>query len=71
MATITIDIDEDTDALPHKVLSSTSLSASQLVCEALQDRLEEIEDASAIADFAQEPFEPVTNSEVMRRLHLN
>jgi len=36
MATITIDIDEDTEALLHKVLSSTSLSASQLVCEALK-----------------------------------
>lgn len=71
MATVTIELDDATEALLKRVLSSSSRTTSDLIREALLDRLEEIEDAEAIAGFADEPFEPISNAEVMRRLGLD
>lgn len=71
MASITIDLDEATEALLNKVLLSSSFSASQLVHEALLDRLEEIEDAQIVKGLAEERFEPISNADVMRRLRLD
>ena len=71
MASITIDLDDATEALLNKVLSSSSVSASQLVRDALLDRLEEIEDAPVVKGLAEESFEPISNDEVMRRMRLD
>ncbi|GHD11029.1 DUF6290 family protein [Tianweitania populi] len=71
MASITIDLDDATEALLNKVLSSSSVSASQLVREALLDRIEEIDDAPVVKGLAEESFEPISNVEVMRRLRLD
>ncbi|WP_312796256.1 DUF6290 family protein [Tianweitania sp.] len=71
MASITIDLDDATEALLNKVLSSSSVSASQLVREALLDRIEEIDDAPVVKGLAEEGFEPISNAEVMRRLRLD
>lgn len=71
MASVTIDLDEKTEALLNKILASTSSSASELVREALLDRLEEIEDAQIVPGLAEEKFEPISNAEVRRRLRLD
>ncbi|MBS9720936.1 hypothetical protein JYU29_09590 [Tianweitania sp. BSSL-BM11] len=70
-SSITIDLDDATEALLNKVLSSSSVSASQLVREALLDRLEEIEDAPIVTGLAEESVVPISNAEVMRRLRLD
>jgi RHH-type rel operon transcriptional repressor/antitoxin RelB len=70
MKTISIRIDEDVKSRWDKLADEHGLNQSRLMREAILEKLEELEDFYIVKSRTREPFTPVANEEVWRRLGL-
>jgi RHH-type rel operon transcriptional repressor/antitoxin RelB len=70
MKTISIRIDEDVKRRWDQLADEHGLNQSRLMREAILEKLEELEDFYVVKERTGEPFAPVPNEEVWRRLGL-
>ena len=68
MKTLSVRIDDDIKARWERLAAAHGLNQSQLMREAITERLEELEDFYAVQSRLTQPFEPVSNDEAWRRL---
>ncbi|MEX0956542.1 MAG: CopG family transcriptional regulator [Rhizobiaceae bacterium] len=68
MKTISIRIDETVKQRWDKLAGEYGLNQSQLMREAILDKLEELEDFYVVRQRIAEPFEPMANEDVWSRL---
>lgn len=68
MKTISIRIDEDVKSRWDRLADEHGLNQSRLMREAIVEKLEELEDFYVVKSRTQEPFTPIPNEEVWRRL---
>jgi RHH-type rel operon transcriptional repressor/antitoxin RelB len=68
MRAVSVRVDADIKARWDRLASEHGLNQSQLMREALIEKLEELEDFYTVRARLAEPFEPVPNEEVWRRL---
>jgi RHH-type transcriptional regulator, rel operon repressor / antitoxin RelB len=71
MKTISIRIDEAIKARWDRLAGEHGLNQSQLMREAILDKLEELEDFYVVRTRTSQPFEPVSNDDVWKRLGLD
>jgi predicted DNA-binding protein len=70
MKTISIRIDETVKQRWDRLADEHGLNQSQLMREAILDKLEELEDFYVVRQRMAEPFEPLSNDDVWSRLGL-
>lgn len=70
MKTISIRIDEDVKRRWDQLADEHGLNQSRLMREAILEKLEELEDFYVVKERTGEPFTPVPDEEVWRRLGL-
>lgn len=70
MKTISIRIDEDVKSRWDRLADEHGLNQSRLMREAIVEKLEELEDFYVVKARTKEPFTPIPNEEVWRRLGL-
>ena len=70
MKTVSVRIDDDIKARWEDLAQTHGLNQSQLMREAITDKLEELEDFYIVRMRMAEPFTPIANDEVWKRLGL-
>ncbi|MBW6423471.1 ribbon-helix-helix protein, CopG family [Rhizobium sp. XQZ8] len=68
MATLSIRIDDDIKARWAKLSADFGLNQSQLFRQAIEEKLEELEDFYAIRERLDRPFKTVSNDDVWKEL---
>lgn len=68
MKTLSVRIDDDIKSRWERLAAAHGLNQSQLMREAIIERLEELEDFYAVQSRLSQPFESVSNDEAWRRL---
>ena len=70
MKTVSVRLDDDIKARWEDLAQTHGLNQSQLMREAITDKLEELEDFYMVRMRMAEPFSPIANDEVWKRLGL-
>ncbi|MBO6553846.1 MAG: ribbon-helix-helix protein, CopG family [Roseitalea sp.] len=70
MTSMSIRVDAEIKARWDKLSEEHGLNASHLIRQAIIDKLEELEDFYTVRSRLSEPFEPVPNEEVWKRVGL-
>ena len=70
MKTISVRIDDDLKKRLDRLTDAHGLNASHLMRQAITEKLEELEEFYAVRERLAEPFTPVPNDEVWKRVGL-
>jgi len=70
MATISVRIDDDIKKRLSRIAKITGVSQSEILREALCDRLEELEDFHIVKERMAKPFRSVSNDQVWKELNI-
>lgn len=68
MATLSIRIDDDIKARWTKLSEEYGLNQSQLMRQAVEEKLEELEDFYAVRERLKKPFKTVSNDDVWKEI---
>lgn len=71
MKTVSVRVDEDIKARWDALARAHGLNQSQLMREAIVNKLEELEDFYVVMERTSQPYETIPHDEVLRRLGLN